>query len=246
MTLRNELGRLRYWWSGYPADLKRGLAIYTAIAAAVFVLIGGGFWVYQTFIDTDPVPAVVTSRDWERQIEIEQFKTIQDRDWRGQEPDDARIYDEKREIHHWEQELSHYRTVTESYSCGSYDRPQTCYRTRQEPVYVSVPVYRTRLYYEVDRWVTHRWVVSQGRELQPVWPALPDTLNPVAALGNERKGDDTKERYTIHVKCGRCDDGSKVNVPLSEWDDFTIAREVTALVTARGTVKDIKVPAQGT
>lgn len=234
MTLKNELGRLRYWWGALTDSTKYNVRVGALTLSVVSVLGGCGTWVYQAFIDTDPQSATVASRDWERQIEIEMFKTVQERDWRGQEPDDARVYDERREVHH-----------TDSYECGGYEtnsegewvyESDTCYRD----------VYQTRLYYEVDRWREHRWIVSHGVELAPAWPPLPDTLDGSAVLGHERRGDETRERYTIHVRCGECDDGSKVNVSLAEWDDFTVNREVIALVTARGIVKDIKVPAQGT
>lgn len=224
-------------------ELAKGISIahrqMIGAAVAVLVLLGGCTWIYQAFIDTDPQAAVIGSRRWERQIEIEQFRTIRDRDWSGSEPADAREYDRRREVHHYDQvpySCTKTRTVT-SYDSNGRSTSRT--ETYTDTCYRSDPVYRTRIYYEVDRWVTGRWVTSQGSEIAPFWPALPTTLNTVAVLGNEREGNETKERYEVEVECSKCDPDSWVEVSLSEWRSMKPATPVIAKVTARGTVRDV-------
>lgn len=212
------------WWSLHP-----NVRLAIPITAIVLLLAGCGTWVFQTYIDTDPRDAVVSGKTWERQIEIEMFKTVSENDWEGSEPSDARVYDSRREVHHHD-----------TWECGGYTMDYDGnfkYQSRT----CSEPVYRQKLYYQVDRWREQRWIVALGSELAPSWPPLPDTLDPTDVLGHERQGPGTSERYTIFVDCSKCDDGSKVNVSLAEWENtYKVGDKVIALVTHQGAVKDIK------
>jgi hypothetical protein len=216
----------------YSSNFGPVLGIIGIVIA--FCVIIWFFWFM--FFRTVEHDASIGQMRWERQIEIEQFRTIQDRDWRGQEPDDARIYDERREIHHYDRVLDHYRP--EFYNCGTYDKPQTCYR--QVAVYRDEPVYRTRYYYEVDRWVTDYWVTAKSVELQPFWPELPDGLDTRKILGNRRQGDAKKQHYEMDVHCHECDP-SVIELNHNSWNDYKPGQKVIAYVTVTGHVRGVSI-----
>lgn len=203
----------------------------------VFTLI---WTIWFFFFRTVEKDASIGQMRWERQIEIEQFRTIKDRDWAGQEPDDARVYDTRSEIHHYDRVLSHYRTVTYTYSCGTSEQPRTCTGTRSEPVYVDVPVYRSRLYYKVDRWVTDEWIVAKSVELQPYWPDLPPGLNPKNVLGNRRQGNGKRQHYEMDVHCSDCDP-SIIELNHNSWNTYKPGQKVIAYVTVTGHVRGVSV-----
>lgn len=227
--VESRLTRVRAYL-GQPTSMR---VIGYGLGFIVLLMIILGIWF--VFFNTKEVGASIGQMRWERQIEIEQYRTIEARDWRGSEPNDARIYDERSEIHHYDRRLSHYNTV--SYSCGTMDNPRTC--TREEPVYVSVPVYRTRLYYKVDRWVTDSWVVAKGTEIHPHWPALPAALDDTDILGNKREGDARKQHYEMDVICD-CDP-STIELNHKSWADYRPGQKVIAYVTVTGRVRGVSI-----
>ncbi len=60
--------------------------------------------------------------------------------------------------------------------------------TREEPVYISVPVYETKYYYTIWTWVYDRTETADGTA-DPYWPEIADD-------GNERVGA-RAEKYTV-------------------------------------------------
>lgn len=225
-----RMDRIRAWLRE-PASIR--LTKWAGVFIVAFLLI------WFVFFNTKSVDAQVGQMRWERQIEIEQFRTIDGKDWSGSEPDDARVYDTRSEVHHYDRVLSHYRTVTYTYSCGTTQSPRTCTGTRSEPVYVSVPVYRDRLYYKVDRWVTDSWVTSKSVEMQPYWPDLPDGLDARNILGNRREGDARKQYYEMDIKCD-CDP-AVIELNHNSWHDYKPGQKVIAYVTITGHVRGVSV-----
>lgn len=166
---------------------------------------------------TTPKKAMVQVRDrsWERTIAVEQLTTVDEDGWTV--PDGARVLEEEETIHHYDsildhyetrerqvsqQVLDHYETVVTGYQDlgnGYFEEitaQQPVYRTEyytetyQEPVYISVPRYATRYYYEIDRWVYERTEKTEGTgENTPAWPEL--TLKE-----REREGQRT-ETYSL-------------------------------------------------
>ena len=137
---------------------------------------------------------VVTELSWERIIGIERYQTVDESDWYL--PAGATLTRTSDEIRSYRQEFSHNETKTrtvseevlagyETYITGYTDNGngtftentsqravyRTEYRTEtyQEPVYISVPVYGTKYYYEIDRWLFERNIVSRGVDQNPQW-----------------------------------------------------------------------------
>ncbi|MBR6486781.1 MAG: hypothetical protein IKT17_08850 [Lachnospiraceae bacterium] len=150
--------------------------------------------------------ASVTDKEWSRAIDIEKYETVSESDWSV--PDGGRVTDEKSEIHHYDDVLDHYETVTVEKSRqvqDGYDthveyddngdgtfterevqtpRYKTEYYTEEEeqPVYEKVPRYQTKYYYDIDKWVPDRTLETSGGADTPYWD---DTV----LSENEREGE---------------------------------------------------------
>lgn len=136
----------------------------------------------------------VTGFSWERNIYLEEYKTVKESDWSV--PTGGRIYDSKREIRSYKQVLDHYETKTRQVSERVLDHYETEYsysdngngtftehtsqrpvyrteyhtETYQDPVYRSEPVYDTKYYYEIERWInTEKEYPSSGKDHNPYW-----------------------------------------------------------------------------
>lgn len=188
----------------YFKPIMAVLLILLVIASAVFI--------FTPKIKEGPVESV----RWERNISIQIYKTVQESDWTV--PVGGRITSQSREIHHYDQELDHYESKTEyytervqtgshmeyrdngngtftSYSVPDYDNVQKT-RTTQVPVYRDVPVYKTKYYYDIDKWVFLRNVTTNGNDANPYWGEY--ELNTIPGIGQTRVGGQS-ERYYVTV-----------------------------------------------
>lgn len=141
--------------------LAKAAAAAVLVVAAIFT----GFFVHGEFFATYSAPLTVQNLTWERQVEVEAYRTLTEEDWSY--PSDARVLGSRQAIHHYNQVLDHYdkksREVpervqsgshSESYACGSrtvnrgngYFEQQTTYCTRSVPDYTTR--YRTEYYDE--------------------------------------------------------------------------------------------------
>lgn len=159
----------------------------------------------------------VQSFKWERVLEIEEYKTVQESGWSV--PDGGRVYDEKTEIRSYNKVLDHYETKTrtyteqvidhyEDYVSGHRDlgngrfeeiisqrpvyRTETKTETYQEPVYRQDPVYDTKYYYEIERWIHKEDLKTSGKDQNPIWKEY-------EYKEKEREGSKS-EKYTVIVK----------------------------------------------
>lgn len=190
--------------------VKKRWKLLLVIPAVIALIIGAIF----LFI---PKTEVITINNfkWERNIEIEEYKTVQESDWVL--PAGARLKYANNEISHYEQVIDHYETKTrevakqrisgyEDYVAGYKDlgngyfeeiidqRPiyETYYETEyyEEPVYRDEPVYQTKYYYEIDKWVYERNVKTQATDKSPYW-------GDVSLNNNERISNKNEVFYVI-------------------------------------------------
>ncbi len=101
-------------------------------------------------------------------------------------------------VYRWEEvEYSYqtpvYRTETfeETYQEPVY-RTQTRQEDYEEPVYRKDPVWATKYYYEIDRWIPVRTVETSGEGKEPIWGEY-------SIKKNEREAD-REENYSIKFK----------------------------------------------
>lgn len=119
-----------------------------------------------------------------------------------------------------------YRTEyhTETYEVPKY---KTVYHeeTYQEPVYVEVPVYQTKYYYDIDRWLYGGQIIDYKEDHEPHWRTngIPeDVENP--EYGDLRLG----ERYGEYwVVLQNDKEEYRALYSLSEWQEFEVGDVLT-------------------
>lgn len=183
----------------------------------------------------------VTDISWNRTMEIEEYKTVAESDWTI--PSGGRMLYSREEIRSYTQVLDHYETKTrtvqvldhyEDYVSGHRDlgngyfeeiisqRPVyvTKTETYEEPVYKSVPIFDTKYYYEIERWVHQSYKYTSGKDDTPYW-------SDYTCAENERFGVKS-EKYSIAVsqddKTYHCDMDYEV------WKTLSIGQTITVKI----------------
>lgn len=213
--------------------LKKGIGFASIIALIGFLLVFL-FVPKQTTL-------YVNNKTWQRSIEIEEYKTVRENAWNI--PSGGRLVETKREIHHYDQIVDHYKTVTEQKSERyiSHYKTETSYKdmgngyfdtvtkqvpvydtrywteTKQEPVYKSVPVYQTKYYYDIERWVTKEWKTTEGINNEPYWHEL--DLQEL-----EREGSRIEDYYISTTN--KKDKEKRYELSYEEWEDILINTEI--------------------
>lgn len=188
------------------STLKSALLPVSIICAVMMIVIG--LFAFFSPKDIDIVPE---SKTWERSIEVEAYKTVNEEDWIL--PSSARLQYISRDIFSYDRVIDYYNPVTKQVPDGTYISGynisytdlgngyatqtkdpiySTKYKTvtEMEPVYKSVPVYKDKYHYEIERWVFDRYEkTSDGDE--PYWKEL-------NLASNEREGT-RLEKYNIII-----------------------------------------------
>lgn len=192
----------------------------------------------------------VTEMSWQRSITVEQNTLFQESDWSV--PSGGEITRTNEEFHHFDTVLSHYESVEVERSREVFDHNETYYtyedmgngyyeeipnerpiyrteyytETVQQPVYVQVPRYATKYYYDIYRWVEARNVLSSGNDTDPYWPEI-------YYAEDERQGK-TTEAYLFSVE-PNSDKSSSVAATYSineaDWHNLHVGDNVN--ITAR-------------
>lgn len=221
--------------------------------ALVFLLIAGLIY----FFTPREYDAIITEKTWERDVVIEEYRTVEESAW-DNVPSGGRLLYSSEEIRSYNTVLSHYETKTrqvaeqvfDGYDTHTYytdngngtftehtsqtPRYRTEYRTEtyQDPVYVNVPVYDTKYYYEIERWVYDRTEESSGSNSTPFWPEYEITENerPVSKIESYVLVfyvPDKEKTYSYD-----CSD-------MDEWDSYQ-ANESKTIVLNGGRIVEIK------
>lgn len=200
-----------------------------------------------------PRDITVEGFDWQRTIAIEQLQTVEESDWSL--PSGARLdhkADEIRSYNHVvdhyesvpyqvsEQVLDHYETYTTTVDNGdgTFDveehgepvyRTETSTEYRDEPVYVDIPVYDTKYYYQIERWVHERDVTSSGSDHDPQWGEV-KLSGPTGdhGTGEEREGERTGTYGVTDSK------GNRYTADEDYWSSLELGQEVTVMVDGDG------------
>lgn len=222
--------------------LKSALLPISIMCAVMMVVIG--LFAFFSPKDIDIVPE---SKTWERSIEVEAYKTVNEEDWIL--PSSARLQYISRDIFSYDRVIDYYKPVTKQVPDGTYISGysisytdlgngyatqtkdpiySTKYKTvtEMEPVYKSVPVYKDKYHYEIERWVFDRYEkTSDGDE--PYWKIL-------SLTNNEREGA-RSEKYTINTM--------KKNKPKSYttsfdiWKSLDIGKKIKVTISGNKIIK---------
>ena len=180
-------------------------------------------------------------------INVEKYETVEESSWSL--PAGAVLIKTKLELSHFQDVLDHYETKTrevarerlvgyEEYVSGYRDlgngyfeeitssRPiyETYYETEtyEDPVYRSEPVFETKYYYKIDKWIFSRTLESKGNDKNPYWPE-------VILLNNERISS-KNETYMITGldKKGKI---QSISLSFEDWEKLELDQTVKLKVT---------------
>lgn len=194
----------------------------------------------------------VQSIKWERNIDIEIEKTFFESGWTM--PYGARLLYTNREWHHDEQVVDHYetRTVTKQkyekvgtnvwYSYednGDGTADQVAHEddvygyvdyqtTEQVPIMKTVPVYQTKYYYEIDRYVHNRNVYSTGCDHNVYWGEV--------ILDNKEREGIRNETYIINAYNSN-NELKKYHLDYSAWESINSGDRIYAKVHITGYIE---------
>lgn len=170
---------------------------FGAIVASVLavIVIALFIWLFTPITRT----ATIQSFNWNRSIDVETYTLQHESGWSA--PSGASVTSKRQEIHHYDSVFDHYETKTRQVSERVQDGYTTRYRdlgngqaevvhepkyktvyrteTYQEPVYRKVPVYKTKYYYDIGRWIVTDQLVTAGADQNPYWPEtdIPETVS---------------------------------------------------------------------
>lgn len=191
----------------------------------------------------------VTALEWARVIRIEENKVFSESGWTL--PAGAEQTDARREIQGYNQVLDHYEDYEVQRSRQVYDHDEytlvdngngtfsqvahpvyrTEYYTETEtrPVYVPVPYYGTKYYYNIRRWTPTRNVTASGSDHNAVWPEF-------ELAENEREGEHLEEyRFTVeHTQ--KKEPAVTYRIDGSAWENINVGDML--IITSRRTGAD--------
>ena len=218
--------------------LKSGLKIFGIIALIISLIVAGIF-----IFSPKNEEVTINGFEWERSIEIEEFKTVNESDWSV--PAGGRIKETKQEIQSYRDVIDHYETKTRTYTEEVLDHYETevigyedlgnghfreqtrqvpVYRTEvrtetyEEPVYRQEPVYATKYYYEIDKWVYSETLRVSQMDHSPYWPTKDLSKN-------EREGQKT-ETYKINATT-KDGEVKTYKMKLNEWTILKVNQQIT-------------------
>lgn len=185
----------------------------------------------------------VSSLPWERTIAVEAYKTVRDSSW-DSTPAGAWDISEKQEIRSYNHVLGRYETKTKQVSEQVFDGYDISYsykdlgngmfeqvehrtpkyraeyhtETYQDPVYVDVPVYDTKYYYNIERWVFDHNEVASGDDGRAYYPEV------VARDGGTREGGRAENYWVIDEK------GKQYAIDYDLWSNLSVGQTIKVKV----------------
>jgi len=166
--------------------------------------------------------ARITHLTWMRAQNIERCQTVREDDW--DIPGGGRYVDEYRAIHHYD------RIPTGSHQqCSGSGKNRSCISITD---YTSVPVYRTKYVYDIERWVVVRTPKREGVDTQPFWPDISDLhTSEHLTIGNERPGQRIS-RYTAEVFAEK--KTYSLDMGETQWATFKVGQACTLTLNILG------------
>lgn len=187
----------------------------------------------------------ISDMTWERSIGVETLTTVAESGWSL--PAGARLHYSQPEIKGYEKVVDHYETKTrtyteqvldhyEEYVSGHRDlgngyfeeitssrpvyRTETRTETYEEPVYRDEPIYATKYYYEIDKWVHSYNSNSNGHKTDEMYWNVPTLKD---------KQRESGRRETCYISFFDTENERMVTCTMdrAEWDMLNIGDSVT-------------------
>ena len=211
---------------------KKGIGLLTIFFAVGLMV----YYLMTPRVDTLTIQHTL----WERTIPIERYATIDESDWSV--PHGGREYKQEREVRSYTKVLDHYdiehetvkEKVQDGYTIKKYKKDKgngyfeieeekiQKYKTvtkkveKKVPVYREDPVYDTKHYYQIERWIKTREVKTNGMDDDPYWgeTTLKEGSEPYGAGKEHIKESHIREKYSVEATNS---DGDTDTYPV---DDF--------------------------
>ena len=119
----------------------------------------------------------------------------------------------------YSEEITGQRPVYETYTETEY---------YQEPIYKQVPIYKTKYYYEIDKWIYDRSLKTSGKDKEPYWEETNSLTN------KEREAGRTEKYYIIGFDIKTNDKTEKISVPYETWKELNENQKVKMKVSIFG------------
>lgn len=245
-----------------PSGLVKIVMIGVIALLVVFGLVKGGGWFYANHIKTQTVELTVRSLWWERSVEVEELRTLTQKDWSI--PPGGREIGSSQEVKSYNKVFDHYvektRKVPKKVKTGSHQENDKCKMVKkgngyygetctkktvddykivyeeekyQEKVYRDEPVYATKYTYQIDRWMTGRSERASGKS-DPYWP------DPHLRGSRERVGSRFElYRVTLVDAKGRT---AEKTAGEATWSRLVEGQKVSGEQTRSGDVRDVHWP----
>ena len=216
--------------------------------ALIALLIAISFFGIFSLVRPKEYEITVNKLSWERCIDVERYQTVKENDWNL--PSGGRLLYTRSEYSHSKQVIDHYETRTRSvakerisgyepYVSGTRDlgngyfeeitseRPiyETYYEdeTYQEPVYRTEPVYKTKYYYEIDKWLYERSVKTKGNNNSPYWGKT--------KLDSDERVSSKSETYTVKGIDNKKDKDISFTLSLDDWSTLEVGQTLKVKIT---------------
>jgi hypothetical protein len=222
---------------------------------------------YAMFFKTYEVTLTVQDLDWERQVEVEEYRTLTREDWSV--PGDGRVQRSYQAVHHYRDVYvrtdrksrqvpvtKQTGTRTEQYACGSTTvnngngtfSQSTTYCTRSVPVYTTTyeteyyneDIYRKEPVYRTKYvFEIDRWVTDHFEKADT--GADPYWPQPTGLADRQRVGDERVETYEVDLIDEEKREFTR-ELDFDQWLLLEVGETVAAKQTRRGSVRDIMWP----
>ena len=194
---------------------------------------------------------------WERTIYIDEYKTVKESDWHmppgaryRYTREEIRSYDHQfagyktetyteQEIDHYEDYVSGYRDLGNGYFEEIYSsRPvyKTVTKTREVPYYIDIPIYDTKYYYDIDKWVAGRKVETKGTDQNPYWGPEPPTVSGKPKIGDEKVSRRSEDYYIVGTIEGKKKSRSYA-ISYNDWEKLQQGDKIRCMVSIDGDVE---------
>lgn len=251
-TDNNLINGFKEKLSSFADMLANNSTVVLSVIVILFLILG----ITYLLIPKNEI-LTIQSFSWNREICIEKYQTVSESSWYL--PADARLKYTRNEYYGTERVLDHVetktRTVTKSRLVGHEEvvvghrdlgngyfeditSSKPIYQDYQETetytenVYRDDPVYRTKYYYDIDKWIYDRSYKSSGNDHNPYWAEVPTLPS------NERiSGKD--ERYFIEG-INKKEKQRKIGLEYGDWIEVEIGQTVKLKVPALGNAKVIE------
>lgn len=231
------------------ADFVKGLDVSSfikpifAVLAIIATIVGLVF-----LLKPKTVEITVVDKAWERNVIIEEYRTVQEEDWSI--PAGGRMTSSYQAIHHYDTIIDHYETVTKSrqvpngghYETSGYQDNgdgtfteletwvtdyTTEYYTESVPVYDEVPVYRTKYRYDIERWQFDHNETTRGHNDRPYFAET-------RGLADGFRTDGTTEKYAITASYFKKDKlvEKDYEIDFEKWQEVLIDHKYTVKIHA--------------